>query len=109
MQVIPIDKQRQLQEALNIRLPPCHAACAPGCMQVIPIDEQRQLQEAFNIRLEELCVIDMRFLEGCGRPTVAVLYEDAKHARHIKTYEVSVKDKVRLRLNPGPWTLDACA
>ena len=39
-------------------------------------------------------MVDMRFLEGCAVPTVAVLYEDAKHARHIKTYEVSVKDKV---------------
>jgi hypothetical protein len=61
---------------------------------VIPIDEAGALQEAFNMRLEELAVLDMQFLAGCARPTIAVLYEDTKHARHIKTYEVSAKDKV---------------
>ncbi len=63
-------------------------------MQVIPIDERGHLHEAFNVRLEELAVIDMAFLEGCARPTLAVLHHDQKDARHIKTYEVLVKDKV---------------
>jgi hypothetical protein len=67
-------------------------------LQVIPIDESGQLQEAFNLRLEELAVLDIQFLAGCARPTIAVLYEDSKaYARHIKTYEVSLKDKVRGR------------
>jgi hypothetical protein len=40
-------------------------------------------------------VLDIQFLAGCARPTIAVLYEDSKaYARHIKTYEVSLKDKV---------------
>ncbi len=52
------------------------------------------LQEAFNVRLDELKVLDLAFLHGCKAPTLAVLYEDTKEQRHIKTYEVSLKDKV---------------
>lgn len=62
-------------------------------LQVIPMDNGN-LTEAFNIRLEELHVIDMAFLHGCSVPTLAVLYEDTKHARHIKTYTVITKTKV---------------
>lgn len=61
--------------------------------QVIPIDEKGQLHEAFNMRIEELNVIDIKFLEGCTKPTVAVLYQDTKDARHIRTYEVITKEK----------------
>lgn len=50
--------------------------------------------ESFNVRLEELNVIDMAFLAGCAQPTVALLYEDAKHARHIKTYAIGMRSKV---------------
>ncbi len=64
-------------------------------MQVIPIDDKGQLHEAFNMRIDELNVIDMIFLEGCAKPTIAVLYQDNKDARHIKTYEVVLKEKVR--------------
>lgn len=51
--------------------------------------------EAFNIRIDELELVAMTFLHACARPTLAVLYEDSKHARHVKTYEVLVKEKVR--------------
>ncbi len=61
---------------------------------MIPIDDKGQLSEAFNMRIDELNVIDMVFLEGCAKPTIAVLYQDNKDARHIKTYEVVVKEKV---------------
>ena len=64
-------------------------------MQVIPIDDAGQLHEAFNIRLEELTVIDIKFLYGTRQPVVAVLYQDTKEARHFKTYIVLMKDKVR--------------
>eukprot|EP00798_Chlamydomonas_sp_ICE-L_P003904 gene3904-13974_t len=71
-------------------------------LQVIPIEDgTSQLHEAFNIRLEELTVVDMKFLEGCAKPTVAVLYEDPKHARHIKTYEISMFEK---EFVDGPWS-----
>ena len=63
-------------------------------LQVIPIDDAGQLHEAFNIRLEELSVIDIKFLYGTRQPTVAVLYQDTKEARHFKTYVVLLKEKV---------------
>lgn len=65
---------------------------------MIPISERGQLQEAFNIRVEELQILDIKFLEGFTRPTVAVLYQDPKRDRHIKTYEVNLKEKVRRAL-----------
>ncbi|KAI3824589.1 hypothetical protein L1987_06052 [Smallanthus sonchifolius] len=64
-----------------------------GLFKVIPFDNKGQLKEAFNIRLEELQVLDIKFLYGCPKPTIVVLYQDNKDARHVKTYEVSLKDK----------------
>ncbi|CAI5964736.1 unnamed protein product, partial [Closterium sp. NIES-64] len=46
-----------------------------GLFKVIPIDAKGHLKEAFNIRLEELQVIDIKFLFACERPTIAVLYQ----------------------------------
>eukprot|EP00958_Prasinococcus_capsulatus_P013243 scaffold1343_cov369-Prasinococcus_capsulatus_cf.AAC.10 len=71
-----------------------------GLLKVIPIDAKGQLKDAFNVRLEELQVIDIIFLHGLSKPTIAVLYEDTRDARHVKTYEVSLKDK---ELTEGPW------
>jgi DNA damage-binding protein 1 len=72
--------------------------------------------ETFNVRLEELAVIDLAFLAPTGRtaaaaaaasssaaaaaaaaaeqPVVALLYEDNKQARHIKTYTLNLQTKV---------------
>ncbi|KAI5671045.1 hypothetical protein M9H77_11409 [Catharanthus roseus] len=71
-----------------------------GLFKVIPFDNKGQLKEAFNIRLEELQVLDIKFLYGCPKPTIVVLYKDNKEARHIKTYEVALKDKDFVE---GPW------
>lgn len=38
-------------------------------------------------------MLDIVFLHGCARPTIAVLYTDPKEQRHVKTYEVVLKDK----------------
>eukprot|EP00123_Amoebidium_parasiticum_P014344 comp22455_c0_seq3/m.33753 comp22455_c0_seq3/g.33753 ORF comp22455_c0_seq3/g.33753 comp22455_c0_seq3/m.33753 type:complete len:759 (-) comp22455_c0_seq3:20-2296(-) len=73
-----------------------------GVYKVIPIDSATgRLRDGFNVRLEETNVLDMVFLHGYAKPTVAVLYEDTRETRHIKTYEVLIKDK---ELPPGPWT-----
>ncbi|KAG6496539.1 hypothetical protein ZIOFF_044406 [Zingiber officinale] len=87
-----------------------------GLFKVIPFDNKGQLKEAFNIRLhkmfgpcmsaltkqlEELQVLDIKFLYGCSRPTIVVLYQDNKDARHVKTYEVVLKDKDFVE---GPWS-----
>ncbi|EFJ23079.1 hypothetical protein SELMODRAFT_151061 [Selaginella moellendorffii] len=71
-----------------------------GLFKVIPIDNKGQLKEAFNIRLEELQVLDIKFLYGCSKPTIAVLYQDNKDARHVKTYEIQLKEK---DFGEGPW------
>lgn len=70
----------------------CVAAVAA---QAIPIQESGQLAEACNIRLEELNVIDLKFLHGCARPTIALLYQDPKGMRHARTYVVDLKQKAR--------------
>ncbi|CAH2078400.1 unnamed protein product [Thlaspi arvense] len=76
-----------------------------GLFKVIPFDNKGQLKEAFNIRLEELQVLDIKFLYGCAKPTIAVLYQDNKDARHLKTYEVFTKDKDKEKdFVEGPWS-----
>ncbi|KAL6500624.1 DNA damage-binding protein 1a [Orobanche hederae] len=72
-----------------------------GLFKVIPFDNKGHLKEAFNIRLEELQVLDIKFLYGCPKPTIVVLYQDNKDARHVKTYEVALKDKDFVE---GPWS-----
>ena len=64
-----------------------------GMVQIIPMDSMG-FHEAFNIRVDELQVLSMDFLYDCSRPTVALLYHDNKDARHLRTYEISLKDKV---------------
>jgi DNA damage-binding protein 1 len=59
-----------------------------GLFKVVPTDFKK---EAFNIRLEELDVLDIQFLYGHSKPTIAVLYTDSEENRHLKTYTVSVK------------------
>lgn len=71
-----------------------------GHFKVIPIDAKGQPKEAFNIRLEELEVLDIKFLVGFAKPTIAVLYEDQRFARHIKTYTVNTRDR---EFVAGPW------
>lgn len=86
--------------------------CAP---QVLQLDDSsptlRVAPETFNVRLEELTVIDMAFLAPSGaqsaaagssaaaaaaaKPVIALLYEDNKQARHVKTYMLNLETKVR--------------
>jgi DNA damage-binding protein 1 len=83
--------------------PECRAICLhlyDGQLKVIPVGAGGALQEAFNVRLDELAVLDVAFLHGCAAPTLAVLYEDTKEQRHVKTYELALREK---ELAPGPW------
>ncbi|XP_029945247.1 DNA damage-binding protein 1 [Salarias fasciatus] len=70
-----------------------------GLFKVIPLDRDNRELKAFNIRLEELQVIDVHFLYGCQAPTVCFIYQDPQ-GRHVKTYEVSLREK---EFNKGPW------
>lgn len=85
-------------------------------MQVLEVDASsptlRVAPETFNVRLEELSIIDLAFLAPCtaqsaaagssaaaaaaAKPVLALLYEDNKHARHVKTYTLNLKKRVSL-------------
>jgi hypothetical protein len=57
--------------------------------------------ESYSLRLDELLIKDIKFLHGQDMPTLAVLYEDNKQKRHVKTYVINLKDK---ELVKGPWS-----
>lgn len=59
------------------------------------------MKEAVNVALNETRVIDIKFLHGCPRPTVCVLYQDNRQVRHVKTLHVEVREKDTV---PGPWS-----
>ncbi|XP_052213076.1 DNA damage-binding protein 1-like isoform X2 [Dreissena polymorpha] len=73
-----------------------------GLFKVIPLDRDNKELKAFNVRLEELTVIDIQFLHDCTTPTIILVHQD-QHGRHVKTYEISLRDK---ELNKGPWKQD---
>ena len=64
--------------------------------QLIPLDEtsggNNGELKAYNIRMEELNVFDIHFLHGCPQPTIVLLYQDL-HGRHVRTHEISLKDR----------------
>ncbi|KAK9358448.1 CPSF A subunit region-domain-containing protein [Lipomyces starkeyi] len=47
------------------------------------------LYPARRLPIEELIIISIIFLENVERPTIAVLYRDGQHARHVKVYEIN--------------------
>ncbi|XP_052801738.1 DNA damage-binding protein 1-like [Mya arenaria] len=73
-----------------------------GLFKVIPLDRENKELKAFNVRLEELTVIDIQFLHDCTTPTIILVHQD-QHGRHVKTYEISLRDK---ELTKGPWKQD---
>ena len=63
--------------------------------QIIPVDNRGQLSEAYNARIDELKVLDIQFLAGSDNtPAVALLYQDTKGARHLKSYDIDAPRKV---------------
>ncbi|XP_064634746.1 DNA damage-binding protein 1-like [Lineus longissimus] len=73
-----------------------------GLFKVVPLDRENKELKAFNIRLEELNVIDVQFLHGAHVPTIILVHQDP-HGRHVKTYEISLRDK---EFQKGPWKQD---
>jgi DNA damage-binding protein 1 len=55
-----------------------------------------------SYRFEEVLVIQLAFLHGCNSPTIAVLHQDNRERRHLKTYEYNVKSK---ELSRASWTV----
>jgi DNA damage-binding protein 1 len=66
---------------------------------VIPVDANG-LKDAFNLPLEENRIIDIKFLHGCIRPTLCILYEDNRRSRHVKTSGIDLREK---ELIAGTW------
>merc|ERR1719245_339566 len=60
--------------------------------KVIPLEKDQAELKAFNIRIEELQVYDIQFLHGVAQPTIVLLHQDI-HGRHLKTHELSPKEK----------------
>lgn len=52
--------------------------------------------------MEELNVLDIEFLHDCATPTIALVHQD-QQGRHVKTYEISLRDKEFVK---GPWKQD---
>jgi len=72
-----------------------------GLLKVFPIDPHSGVvKECFNVRIEEIRFIDLKFLCGYSRPTFALLYEDGRKNKHVKTYCIDMKEK---ELVAGPW------
>ena len=74
------------------------------CVQVVPLDLKSDEQElkAFNVRLDDLYAIDLTFLQGFDRPTLAYLAEVRLYAKfnvhvHVQYYTDSVLCKVYSR------------
>ena len=60
--------------------------------QVIPLEKDQTELRAYNIRMEELYVSDIEFLHGCAQPTIVLIHQDV-NGRHVKTHEISLKEK----------------
>ncbi|KAF8976248.1 DNA damage-binding protein 1a, partial [Entomortierella lignicola] len=54
---------------------------------------EKTFLDHFNLPIDEITIMSMTFLYGCQRPTLAVLYQDKKEIRHVKTYEFDLKTK----------------
>ena len=73
-----------------------------GMIKIIPI-EQSGMKESFNSRLEISRILDCVFLHGQAKPCMAVLFEDHRMQRHVKTYTVDTRER---ELMVGPWQQD---
>lgn len=56
--------------------------------------------EYTTYQLYESRVMDIQFLSGCLKPTIAIIYEDNNHVRNMKTYTIDIRDKDH-GLQPG--------
>jgi len=96
--VVPMEPEKgRLAEAFNVRYVPRVSSVCGAFIRMYAAFLTWCTRER---RLEELQVLDIQFLYGCEKPTIAVLYQDPKEARHVKTYEVLMREK---ELVEGRW------
>ncbi|XP_052756442.1 DNA damage-binding protein 1 [Galleria mellonella] len=68
-----------------------------GLFKIIPLDKDSTELKAISLRLEELNVYDVEFLHGCSNPTLILIHQDL-NGRHIKTHEISLRDKEFIKI-----------
>lgn len=74
----------------------CFEAEVGACFSPMPVVHATTADTAAPPdTLPHLSCTHTTYAEGCAAPTVAVLFEDTKEQRHVKTYEVSLREKVR--------------
>ncbi|XP_065222979.1 DNA damage-binding protein 1 [Planococcus citri] len=73
-----------------------------GLFKIIPLDKDNSELRACSIRMEEVEVFDIEFLHGCANPTIILIHQDV-NGRHIKTHEISLRDK---EFTKNPWKQD---
>lgn len=59
------------------------------------------MKEAMNFSLIETRILDIKFLYGCARPTLCMLYQDNRQVRHVKTLVLDTREK---EATAGPWS-----
>jgi len=73
-----------------------------GLFKIIPLEKDNSELKASSIRMEELQVQDLDFLHGCPNPTIILIHQDL-NGRHVKTHEISLRDKEFVKI---PWKQD---
>ncbi|XP_069681913.1 DNA damage-binding protein 1 isoform X2 [Periplaneta americana] len=73
-----------------------------GLFKIIPLEKDNSELKASSIRMEELQVQDLEFLHGCPNPTIILIHQDL-NGRHVKTHEISLRDKEFVKI---PWKQD---
>ncbi len=72
-----------------------------GLLKFIPLEKQGNMKEAFTLRMEdEKDLQDLKFLHSTDLPVLAVLFQDHRENRHLKSY--IIKDQA---LKDGPYSL----
>lgn len=73
-----------------------------GLLKIIPLEKENSELRATSIRIEESEIQDLNFLHGCVNPTIILLHQDL-NGRHLKTHEISLKEKEFTKI---PWKQD---
>ncbi|OXU25996.1 hypothetical protein TSAR_009174 [Trichomalopsis sarcophagae] len=73
-----------------------------GLFKIIPLDKDNPELKASSIRMDEQNVQDVNFLHGCINPTLILIHQDI-NGRHVKTHEISLRDKEFVKI---PWRQD---
>ncbi|XP_001607743.2 DNA damage-binding protein 1 [Nasonia vitripennis] len=73
-----------------------------GLFKIIPLDKDNPELKASSIRMDEQNVQDVNFLHGCTNPTLILIHQDI-NGRHVKTHEISLRDKEFVKI---PWRQD---